>query len=90
MAFGLEIYNLLPNEAYLVIHLIVLILAGMLAMKAFEMKKSAWGYLFGLLAVAELVHELAHLGIVVLPFSHLVQEVLILVGLLLVWMEMKK
>lgn len=90
MAFGLEIYNLLPNEAYMVVHLIGLLLGAWLAMKAFEMKKNAWGYLFGLYAVSELVHELAHLGIVVLPFSHLVQEVLLLIGLILVAMDMKK
>lgn len=89
MAFGLEIYNLLPNEAYMLVHLIALVLGVLLAMKAGEMKKGAWSILFWFYAVSELVHLLTHLGIFVLPFSHLVQEVLLLVGFILVWKDMK-
>lgn len=90
MAFGLEIYNLLPNEAYMLVHVIALILGALLAKKAFSMSKQAWGWLFAFYAISELVHLLAHFGIVVLPFSHLVQEVLLLVGFIMVYMEMNK
>ena len=90
MAFGTEIYNLLPNEAYMLVHAIGLVLGLWLASKAFEMKKPTWGYLFGLYALSELLHELTHLGITTLPFTHLLQEVLLLVGMILVMMDMKK
>ena len=90
MAFGTEIYNLLPNEAYMLVHAISLVLGLWLAMKAFEMKKTSWGYLFGLFALSELMHELSHLGITTLPFTHLLQEVFLLVGFGLVAMDMMK
>ncbi len=88
-AFGTEIYNLLPNEAYMLVHLITLLLALWLAMGAYKMKKPVWGHFFVLLALAEVLHELTHLGITTLPFTHLMQQVFILVGLVLIAMDMK-
>ena len=89
MAFGLEIYNLLPNEAYMLVHLIALVLGVLLAMKAGQMKKGAWSMFFWFYAVSELAHLLTHLGVFVLPFSHLVQEVLLLIGAIMIYQEMK-
>ena len=89
MAFGLEIYNLLPNEAYIVVHLIALILGTWLASKAFGSQKGPWGTLFALYAIAELGFVLAHIGVFHTLFSHLLAEVLLLIGFLIVAKEMK-
>ncbi|QQR92134.1 MAG: hypothetical protein IPJ89_03140 [Candidatus Iainarchaeum archaeon] len=89
MAFGLEIYNLLPNEAYIIIHLIALLVGVWLASKAFSSNKGAWGTLFAFYAIAELGFVLAHIGVFHTLFSHLLAETLLLIGFLLVAKEMK-
>lgn len=89
MAFGLEIYNLLPNDAYTVIHLIAMLLGAWLASKAFGSNKGTWGILFAFYAIAELGFVLAHIGVFHTLFSHLLAEVLLLVGFILVAKEMK-
>lgn len=89
MAFGQEIYNLFPNEFYLVVHILALLLGLYLASKVMKThEKLSW--FFVLYAISEGVHVLSHLGITTLTFSHLVQEVLLLVGVLLVLMGLKK
>lgn len=90
MAFGTEIYNLLPNEAYMLVHVIALLLGLWLAWKANELKKTSWSILFAFYAISEFVHLLSHLGVTTLPFSHLVQEVLLLIGFILVALDLKK
>ncbi len=88
-AFGQAIYDMIPNMGYQLVHLITLFLALWLAMGAYKMKKPVWGHFFVLLALGELLHSLTHLGYTTLPFTHLMQQVFILVGLVLFAMDMK-
>ena len=46
MAFGLEIYNLIPNEGYMLVHLIEILFGLYLAKMAMEGKHSGWMWLF--------------------------------------------
>jgi hypothetical protein len=52
--------------------------------------KGAWITLLWFVAIGELGQILAHIGVFATPFSHLVQEVLLLIGVIMVAMEMKK
>ncbi len=92
MAFGQEIYNLLPNEAYMLVHIIAALLGFYLASKSASMGKEgkAWMPLFALYGVSEVLHLATHMGVFTLPFTHLAQEVLLLVGFVLGMMGMKK
>ncbi|MBI4360395.1 hypothetical protein HY572_01335 [Candidatus Micrarchaeota archaeon] len=89
MAFGQEIYNLFPNEFYLLVHVVALLLGLYLASKVMKTHEKLSWFLV-LYAISEAVHVLTHLGYTTLPFSHLVQEVLLLVGVLMLLMGMKK
>jgi hypothetical protein len=89
LAFGDEIYNLIPNVGYMVVHLLGLLIGLYTAKMAMSKGWGSTAKLVGLYAVTELVFLLAHLGVLTLPFSHLVAEVLLLVGVLLVMMEAK-
>ncbi len=90
MAFGLEIYNLIPNEGYMLVHLIEILFGLYLAKMAMEGKHSGWMWLFVFYAINGVVFELAHMGTLVLPFAHLVSQVLLLLGMIMVYMDMKK
>lgn len=90
MAFGLEIYNLIPNEGYMLVHLIEILFGLYLAKMAMESKHSGWMWLFLFYAINGVVFELAHMGTIVLPFAHLVSQVLLLIGMILVYLDMKK
>lgn len=90
MAFGQEIYNLFPNEFYILVHIVAALLGFYLASKTTSGNWKPLMPLFTLYGVSEVAHLLTHLGYFTLPFSHLLQEVLLLVGLLMAWMAMKK
>ena len=90
MAFGLEIYNLIPDPVYQIIHVIELLLGLYFAYKANSMgaQKAAVGFV--LWGLTGLVSLLVHLGYVALPFSHLVDRVFFLVAMILFYMSWKK
>jgi hypothetical protein len=73
----------------MVVHALGLLIGIYTAKMAMDKGWGSTGKLVMLYAVAELVFLLAHLGVLTLPFSHLVAEVLLLVGVLLVMMEAK-
>ncbi len=74
----------------MLVHLIEILLGLYLAKMAMEGKHSGWMWLFLFYAVTGVVFELAHTGSVTLPFAHLVSQVLLLIGFILVYLDMKK
>lgn len=95
MVFGSEIYqvfdNLLPGNLFFpIVHLVSLAVAIFLAMGAYKMKQPAWGHFFVLFALGELAQGSAHMGILAGNFSHMLQEVFLLVGMVIVAMSVKK
>ena len=90
MAFGQEIYNLLPNEAYEVIHIVELLLGLFAAYKANKAGMGKASLAFLLYGLSGLVHLTAHLGMTTLPFTHLTSRVLLLVAVILLIMQSKK
>ncbi len=92
MAFGQEIYNMIPNEGYMLVHLVEILLGVYLAKMAKEGNHNGWTWLFLFYAVNGVVFELAHVTpqVVTLPFAHLVSQVLLLIGFILVYLDMKK
>ena len=91
MAFGQEIYNLIPNEGYMLVHAIEIILGlyifWMAWQKGEKMRKAAIFFL--LYAIIGLVNLLTHFGTFTLAFTHLVDTVLLLVGVILLMLGMK-
>jgi hypothetical protein len=89
LGFGDAIYNLIPNVGYIVIHFLALAIGAYTAKLLFDRGWGAPGKLVALYAVTEVVFLLAHLDVLTLPFSHLLAEVLLLVGVLFLLMAVK-
>ncbi len=90
MAFGQEIYNLFPNEFYMLVHVVELVLGLYVANKANSMGNGKAALAFVLYGLTGLIHLLTHLGMLTLPFSHLVSRVFLLVAVILLYMGWKK
>jgi len=89
MVFGAEIYALLPEVVLQLLHLVAAVIGLYVGKTALDRNNSI-GYLFFLYAGAELAFLLAHLNVFALQFSHLLAEILLLVGVLWVWSNLKK
>jgi len=90
MPFGNEIYNLFPNEFYMLVHVVELLLGLYFGYKANSMGVGKAAAAFVLYGLTGLVHLLTHVGTLTLPFSHLVSRVFLLVAVILFAMAWKK
>ncbi|MFH1442723.1 MAG: hypothetical protein ABIG96_01700 [Candidatus Micrarchaeota archaeon] len=88
-AWGMEIYNLLPNEAYVVLHLFGIMLGLWLASRAVAQKKPAYALLFSCFSLAELAFVLSYVGFLALQLSNVIAELLLLAGLIFVVLDAK-
>ncbi|VVB80831.1 Uncharacterised protein [uncultured archaeon] len=76
----------IPNSVFIVVHVVAMLIGGYFALK---FKGRPLFALFGLYVLAELAYLLYHLYVFNMLFSHVLAEVFLLVGIILVGLKAK-
>ncbi len=85
MPFG-DFINALPPAIFLVIHGVLFLVGAFFAWRSFSVGASGFGWGFSLYALGEISYMTYHLNATTFLFAHTLSEVLVIVGLALIFM----
>jgi hypothetical protein len=80
-----EFINEIPWWAFLAIHIVIFLFAAVYAGRGFGVGQRGFGWGFTLIAVGEISYMTYHLNITTFLFAHTISEVLLLVGLIMLF-----
>jgi hypothetical protein len=79
-----ELINTIPQWFFLLVHVAIFLFALIVAVRSFGVGEPGFGWGFSLFAVAEMSYMTYHVNLTLFLFAHMISEVLVLAGLLLI------
>jgi hypothetical protein len=75
--------NDIPQWFFLVVHIVIFLVAIVLAVRSFGRDDGGFGWAFTLLALAEVSYLTYHVNLTLFLFAHTISEVLVLIAIFL-------